>query len=111
MGRVANPGAPQRVSAHVVQKAPASSSPPGAHAAPANSAPPSEDEDEKTTIEAGGWGEEAGTTVEQGELADKLRALGEARRQTTNITSTNGTGVEEPTVDDQRAQAAIARLP
>jgi len=99
------------VSAHVVQKAPASSATP---AAPANSSLPSDDEDEKTTIESGGWEEEASTTVEQGEIADKLRALGvneQVRRQTTNITSTHGTGIEEPTVDDPRAAAAIALLP
>ncbi|HET9626415.1 MAG TPA: FHA domain-containing protein, partial [Kofleriaceae bacterium] len=102
MGRVANPGAPQRVSAHVVQKAPASA---------ASAAPPADDEDEKTTIEQGGWEEEASTTVEQGEMADKLRALGAARPNTA-ITSTNGTGmVEELTVDDQRAAAALARMP
>src|SRR5882757_10339530 len=115
MGWVANPGVPPRVSAHVVQKAPASSATP---AAPANSSLPSDDEDEKTTIESGGWEEEASTTVEQGEIADKLRALGvneQVRRQTTNITSTgtstHGTGIEEPTVDDPRAAAAIALLP
>lgn len=103
MGRAPIPGAPQRVSAHVVPKATAFSA---------------EDEDEKTTIESGGWEEEASTTVEQGEVADKVRALGalgtEARRSgsNTNITSTNGSGVsDEPTVDDQRASAALALLP
>lgn len=103
MGRAPTPGAPQRVSAHVVPKAPAFSA---------------EDEDEKTTIESGGWEEEASTTVEQGEVAEKVRALGalgaEARRSgsNTNITSTNGSGVsDEPTVDDQRASAALALLP
>ncbi|HEX7838207.1 MAG TPA: FHA domain-containing protein, partial [Kofleriaceae bacterium] len=102
MGRAPNPGAPQRVSAHVVPKATAFSA----------------EDDEKTTIESGGWEEEASTTVEQGEVADKLRALGalgvEARRSgsNTNITSTNGSGVsDEPTVDDQRASAALALLP
>jgi hypothetical protein len=105
MGRAPNPGAPQRVSAHVVPKAPSFSA-------------SAEDEDEKTTIESGGWEEEASTTVEQGEVAEKVRALGalgtEARRSgsNTNITSTDGSGVsDEPTVDDQRASAALALLP
>jgi hypothetical protein len=75
MGRAPNPGAPQRVSAHVVPKAPSFS----------------DDEDEKTTIESGGWEEEASTTVEQGEIADKIRALGvgleQARRVNTSITA------------------------
>src|SRR5437762_10050451 len=60
MARAPNPGAPQRVSAHVLPKAPSFSS----------------DDDEKTTIESGGWEEEASTTVEQGEVAAKVRALG-----------------------------------
>ena len=62
MGRAPNHGgAPQRVSAHVVPKAAAFV--------------PEVDEDEKTTIESG-WEEEASTTVEQGEVAEKIRALG-----------------------------------
>ncbi|HET7501112.1 MAG TPA: FHA domain-containing protein [Kofleriaceae bacterium] len=99
MGRAPNPGAPQRVSAHVVPKVPSFST---------------DDEEEKTTIESGGWEEEPSTTVEQGEVADKIRALGvEARRPNTNITSTNGSGsvTDEPTVDDQRGAAALAMLP
>lgn len=101
MARVTNPGAPQRVSAHVVPKAPSFSA---------------DDEDEKTTIESGGWEEEASTTVEQGEVADKIRALGIGAplpaRSNTSITSTDGGGVnDEPTVDDQRAVAALALLP
>ncbi|HEX4418835.1 MAG TPA: FHA domain-containing protein [Kofleriaceae bacterium] len=76
----------------------------------------SDDEDEKTTIESGGWEEEASTTVEQGDVAEKLRTLGlgleQARRPNTNITSTNGGGVsDELTADDQRGAAALARLP
>lgn len=90
MGRVPNPSAPPRVSAHVVQKTPAGSAP----LAPANSAAPPEDEDEKTTIESGGWEDEGSTTVEQGELADKLRALGVSEPpRGTNITSTS---IDEP---------------
>ena len=99
MGRAPNPGAPQRVSAHVLPKAQAFSV---------------DDEDEKTTIESGGWEEEASTTVEQGEVADKLRALGvgldQARRPNTGITSTNGGASDEPTVDDQRVAGALAMV-
>src|SRR5262249_34845300 len=71
MARATNLGAPQRVSAHVVPKAPSFSS---------------DDEEEKTTIESGGWEEEASTTVEQGEVAEKVRALatlGQAARSNT----------------------------
>jgi hypothetical protein len=101
MARATNPGAPQRVSAHVVPKAPSFSN---------------DDEEEKTTIESGGWEEEASTTVEQGDVADKLRALAlgaaQPARSNTAITSTTGSGVsDEPTVDDQRASAALALLP
>jgi pSer/pThr/pTyr-binding forkhead associated (FHA) protein len=104
MGRVPNPGAPQRVSAHVVPKAPSLTTP-----------VPDED-DEKTTIESGGWEEEASTTVEQGEVAEKVRALGigleSAARPNTSITSTNGQSMsDEPTVDEPRANVAIALLP
>src|SRR5262249_14794497 len=100
MARATNPGAPQRVSAHVVPKAPSFSS----------------DDEEKTTIESGGWEEEASTTVEQGDVADRLRALAiggaPPARLNTSITSTTGSGVtDEPTVDDQRASAALALLP
>src|SRR5436190_4765801 len=98
MARAPNPGAPQRVSAHVLPKAPSFSS----------------DDDEKTTIESGGWEEEASTTVEQGEVAAKVRALGlePVARSNTAITSTDGNGVsDEPTVDDQRANMALAMLP
>jgi hypothetical protein len=70
------------------------------------------DEDEKTTIESG-WEEEPSTTVEQGELAAKLRAVGtgEPQRTITSVTSTNATNLEEPTMDDQRANQALASLP
>src|SRR5438874_1155983 len=98
MARVANPGGHQRVSAHVVSKARV--------AAPFSEA----DEDEKTTIESA-WGDEGSTTIEQGEVAEKIRALGTDRPQPgviTSVTSTNATNLEEPTVDDQRANAAIS---
>src|SRR6185295_17557088 len=99
MGRAPNPGAPQRVSAHVVPKAPAFS----------------DEDDEKTTIESG-WEEEASTTVEQGDVAEKIRALSleaprNGRNHITNVTSTNGSSVvDEPTVDDQRANALISMM-
>jgi pSer/pThr/pTyr-binding forkhead associated (FHA) protein len=101
MGRAPNPGAPQRVSAHVVPKAPSFAT---------------YDEDEKTTIESGGWEEEASTTVEQRDVADKVRALGlgldPLARPNTSVTSTNGSGMaDEPTVDEQRANVAHAQLP
>lgn len=98
MGRAPNPGGPQRVTAHVVPRAKPFSD---------------HDEEEKTTIESQ-WEEEASTTVEQGDVAEKIRALGvEPRRGGTNITST-GT-LDEPTVDEQHMSAItpvrdIARL-
>jgi hypothetical protein len=79
------------VSAHVVPKAKSFSE--------------SAAEDEKTAIESQ-WEEEASTTVEQGEVAEKIRALGvgpSPARSTTNITSTNANQVDELTVDDGRA--------
>src|SRR5690242_13765423 len=60
MSRAPILGAPQRVSPHVVPKAKSSS----------NSA-----EDDQTAIEPP-WEEEASTTVEQGEVAEKIRAIG-----------------------------------
>jgi Inner membrane component of T3SS, cytoplasmic domain len=115
MGRAPNPGAPQRVSAHVVPKA-AAFSVPQLHERPPTDAlavPVADEEDEKTTIESGGWEEEASTTVEQGEVADRLRALGldQARRPNTGVTSTGGDSIsDEPTVDEQR-NVALAMLP
>src|SRR3569623_3470179 len=93
MGRAPIPGGPQRVSAHVVPKAKPF---------------PEEDEEEKTTIESG-WEDEASTTVEQGEVADKIRALGReqqpvtppCREQPTGVTTTGASQLDEPTVDDQ----------
>jgi len=65
------------------------------------------DDEEKTTIESG-WEDEASTTIEQGELAEKLRAFGtEPVRRNTNITSTNGGALDEPTVDDRHANIAV----
>src|SRR3954468_20440765 len=103
MGRAPNPGGPQRVSAHVVPKA---------KPFPEEG----DDEEEKTTIESG-WEEEASTTVEQGEVAEKIRALGSeqspitpGRQQGTGITSTGANQLDEPTVDDQNANSQIAAL-
>jgi hypothetical protein len=87
------------VSAHVVPKVQAFAQAP-------------EDEDDKTTIEAG-WEEEASTTIEQGDVAEKLRGLGlgtEPKRANTSITSTSSVS-DDPTVDDPRASAAVAHLP
>jgi hypothetical protein len=94
MGRAPQPGGPQRVSAHVVPKA----------------KPYPEDDEEKTTIESP-WEEDGSTTVEQGEVAEKIRALGvePPRRTNTNVTST-GAGLEEPTVDDQHVNPAIVAI-
>src|SRR5262249_46530927 len=98
MGRAPNPGAPQRVSAHVVPKA---------------LSPFSDTDDEKTTIESG-WEEEASTTVEQGEVQEKMRALGLEAKTITGPSGSNSTnistGVDEPTVDDQRANAALSLI-
>src|SRR6185369_153807 len=89
MGRAPNPGGPQRVTAHVVPRAKPF---------------PDSEEEEKTTIESQ-WEDEASTTVEQGDVADKIRALGvEPRRANTNHT---GTGTVDETVDEQQAQSAI----
>src|SRR5687767_1389034 len=57
MGRAPNSGAPQRVSAHVVPKAPVAFS-------EGLNRPSFGEDDEKTTIESG-WEEEGSTTVEQ----------------------------------------------
>src|SRR5690606_11687189 len=62
---------------------------------------PDGDEEEKTTLESP-WEDEASTTVEEGDVADKIRSLGLARGS--NNTSVTGTGaLDEPTVDDQHA--------
>jgi hypothetical protein len=66
---------------------------------------PEGEEEEKTTIESQ-WEEEASTTVEQGDVADKIRSLNvaaDARRGNTNQTNTGA--VEEPTVDDKQMSA------
>ena len=99
MGRAPNPGAPQRVSAHVVPKA------------PSTFRKDEVDEEEKTTIESG-WEEEASTTVEQGEVAERIRALGvePPRRTVTGVTSTNAHMLDEPTVDDQRANLGLSLI-
>ncbi len=92
------------MSAHVVPKTAALA---------ASNAPDADDE--KTTIDSG-WEDEASTTIEQGELAEKIRAVVppvQARQPVpqgsqpgTSITSTNAHVVDEPTIDEQRASAA-----
>jgi pSer/pThr/pTyr-binding forkhead associated (FHA) protein len=103
MGRAPNSGGPQRVSAHVVPKA-----------------KPFSEDDEKTTIEADSqWGDEPSTTVEQGEVQDKIRALGLDAPPTphrnpqiiTNVTSTNAGALDESTVDDQQNPMAPVIAP
>src|SRR5262249_19304384 len=97
MGRAPNSGGPQRVSAHVVPKA----------------KPFSEDEDKTTTDSQ--WEDEASTTVEEGDVANKVRSLvGDtppARRSITNITNTGANGLEEATVADQHADPGLAITP
>ncbi|MDQ3369007.1 MAG: FHA domain-containing protein, partial [Myxococcota bacterium] len=68
-------------------------------------------EEDRTTLESG-WEDDASTTVEQGEVADKLRALGTdpPRGPITHVTSTNGGILDEPTIDDQHANAAIVMI-
>ncbi len=68
-----------------------------------------DDEEEKTTIESG-WEEEPSTTVEQGDVAERIRALGVERRNGTNVTSTNAGLLDELTVDDQHANAALSMI-
>ena len=92
MGRAPNPGGPQRVTAHVV---------PRAKPYPDS---PEHEEEEKTTIESQ-WEDEASTTVEEGDVAEKIRQLGGApRRNQTGVTNTSANALDEPTVDDQHAQ-------
>jgi hypothetical protein len=89
------------VSAHVVPKALSFSG---------SAAPSGFEDDDKTTLESG-WEEEASTTVEQGDVAEKLRALNLElpRRTITNVTSTQA-GLDEPTIDDQRANAGLSMI-
>lgn len=102
MGRAPNSGGPQRVSAHVVPKA-----------------KPFSDDDEKTTIESDSqWGDEPSTTVEHGEVQEKIHALGldappprDNAQVITNVTSTNAGGLEEPTVDDQQNPMVSVMVP
>jgi pSer/pThr/pTyr-binding forkhead associated (FHA) protein len=83
MGRAPNLGAPQRVSAHVVPKA-----------------KPFSEEEEKTNIESDSqWGDEPSTTVEQGEVAEHLKALGLDAPPGGKVIT--GDGLDDSTVDDQ----------
>ncbi|MEO8553609.1 MAG: FHA domain-containing protein, partial [Kofleriaceae bacterium] len=76
-------------------------------------AKPFSDDDEKTTIESDSqWGDEASTTVEQGEVAEKVRALDQAPIRAQVITNvTNTSGIEEPTVDDQAGNPLLMTPP
>ncbi len=74
------------------------------------------DEDEKTTTDDAHsqWEDEASTTVEQGDVAEKIRSLAAdtpPRRTITNITNTGATGLDESTVDDQHADPMLAITP
>ncbi|CAN5745748.1 hypothetical protein BH11MYX2_BH11MYX2_05000 [soil metagenome] len=81
---------------------------------------PSFGDEEKTTIESGdaetndsdvGWEEDPSTTVEQGEVADRVARLGAlSLNPKTNVTDTNGSVLDEPTVDDQRANASLSMM-
>ena len=76
-----------------------------AHVVPkAKPFPEDEESEEKTTIESG-WEDEASTTVEQGEVAEKIRDLADAaiRPLRANVTGTGANPLDEPTVDDQHA--------
>ena len=97
MGRAPIPGGPQRVSAHVVSKA---------------KPYPDRDADEQEPTNLGSqWEDEASTTVEQGDVAEKVRTVGFPKHNgNTNHTHT-GTGVDEPTVDDQHAPVLSAITP
>ena len=101
MGRAPNPGGPQRVSAHVVAKPKAFSE---------------SDEEERTTLESS-WEEEPSTTVEEGDAADRIRELSGGPPKRPNgfgpsFTSTTGSRLEEPTVDDQHMpQGLLLALP
>ncbi|HTL33351.1 MAG TPA: FHA domain-containing protein, partial [Kofleriaceae bacterium] len=64
------------------------------------------DEEEKTTIESQ-WEDEASTTVEQGDVAEKVRAI----KSGTNVTHTSAGAMDEPTMDDQHAPVLSAITP
>ncbi|HEY5944846.1 MAG TPA: FHA domain-containing protein, partial [Kofleriaceae bacterium] len=66
---------------------------------------PEGDEEEKTTIESQ-WEDEASTTVEQGDVAEKIRSLVEPPARGTGLTNTGAGVLDEPTVDDQNAQSS-----
>ena len=77
-----------------------------AHVVPkAKPSPEYDEENEKTTVESG-WEEEASTTVEQGEVAEKIRDLVEApRRPATGLTNTgNETSTNLPSTISARTR-------
>ena len=95
MGRAPQPGGPQRVTAHVVPRAK-----PGLKA----------DSDEKTTLESQ-WEDEASTTVEQGEVQERIRAIGLGVPASASPAASSSNALDEPTVDDQHANPAIVDIP
>src|SRR5690349_11130343 len=100
MGRAPQPGGPQRVTAHVVPRA----------------KPLSEgDPDERTTLESQ-WEEEASTTIEQGEVHDRIRALGGNSITPGVVQHIPGLDMvrggppssnDEPTVDERNGNASL----
>jgi len=74
------------------------------------------DEEERTTLESS-WEEEPSTTVEEGDAADRIRELSGGPPKRPNgfgpsFTSTTGSRLEEPTVDDQHMpQGLLLALP
>ncbi len=103
MGRAPIPG-PQRVSAHVVSKA---------------KPYPAADDDASTAIAGGQWEDEASTTIEHGQVANKLAPLPPTKPGAPspallhgangNITQT-GAGLDEHTVDDQHAREVLSAI-
>src|SRR5262245_43462965 len=85
MGRAPFPGGPQRVSAHVVPKA-----------------KPFREEGDRTAVERH-WEEEPSTTIDQVEVAEKVRAFVEKAQTTTG----SGVGLEEPTIDQHLVLSAL----
>ncbi len=107
MGRAPTPGAPQRVSAHVVPKHKA---PPGPPSSPFSTDVP-DLEDQATTLEPG-WHDDPSTTVEQAEAAERIRALvGDAPAANPSAAyTTTGAMLDESTVDDSRQPNASMLL-
>ncbi len=83
-----------------------------AHVVPRAKPYPDADDEQEPTNMGSQWEDEASTTVEQGEVAEKVRTLGFAKQHNGNTNHTHtGTGVDEPTVDDQHAPVLSAITP